>query len=45
MMNAADRELQWLNLASGTVYGHCKELREFIMCRETALDGAVSLRF
>ncbi len=29
MMDAADRELRRLNLSPGTVYGHCKELREF----------------
>ena len=28
-MDAADRELQRLKLSPRTIYGHCKELREF----------------
>ena len=39
MMNAADRELRRLNLAPGTVYGHCKELREFVdYCAQSAIQ-------
>ncbi len=32
MLDAADRELQRLGLSPRTVYGHCKELREFADC-------------
>lgn len=39
MMDAADRELRRLNLAPGTVYGHCKELREFVdYCAQNAME-------
>ncbi len=39
MMDAADRELRRLNLSPGTVYGHCKELREFAdYCAQNAMQ-------
>lgn len=39
MMDAADRELRRLNLSPRTVYGHCKELREFAdYCAQNAMQ-------
>lgn len=39
MMDAADRELRRLNFSPGTVYGHCKELREFAdYCSQNAMQ-------
>ncbi len=39
MMDAADRELRRLNLSPRTVYGHCKELREFAdYCAQNAIQ-------
>ena len=39
MMNAADRELRRLHLSPRTVYGHCKELREFAdYCAQNAIQ-------
>ena len=39
MMDAADRELRRLHLSPRTVYGHCKELREFAdYCAQNAMQ-------
>lgn len=39
MMDAADRELRRLKLSPRTVYGHCKELREFAdYCAQNAMQ-------
>lgn len=39
MMDAADRELQRLNLSPGTVYGYCREFREFTdYCTQNAIQ-------